>query len=273
MLLNKERITQQLIKVLKASKTEAESIVKGKNDLELIRLISPIDLLDYVETQLNKDEKIIKTLFFIVVLESIVAVKKTNTEKVRLIAEALKNYLNSEEKESLLGSFIFTPPYKFRKTKEHARHLMFHDYNNDEEYKSRNIISYTSVTFNSKNGKNKAEIENIHPVPCSTGIPYICYCVDWLMQTKNYDLYLDELARNLSSMRSAIIHEGSLIFWFPDYDFDKTETFSATLADAFPTNSNLDEFRSYESGMRSEDFLRIIKSCLKGYLLNLPVVN
>lgn len=186
-LLDKGRIKKQLVQVLDMDEIVADKIVSATTkDLNLIRIISPIDFLDHCNSVLPPDEKILRTLFFLTTLESIVASKKTNKQKANLVTSAILKHLSSEEKGKLLGGFLFTDTYKFGEGKLGARHLMFQDVISDQNFNK----------FESANSKY-----------CSTSDPYLCRCVEWINKKGNYDLYIPNLIARLNEMRAAVLHE------------------------------------------------------------------
>lgn len=251
-LLDATRIKNQLIKAFGISKKEAKIILtKSNDDLKKLRLVSPIDFLLYFDSVLPKDEKTLRTLFYISTLESIIAVKKSHKQKIKLVSDAIIKHLSEDEKLKLLGGFIFSKTYLFGSGKLGLRHLMIKDVMKDKKFNRYGYIE-SQTRY------------------CSTGHPnYLCRCVEWLKETKSYDKYIPELVKSFSEMRGAMLHEAFPVLWFPDYKHDpKVAIYSSALVDAHPTHNHPLIFKSYESGIDSEEFYKWIKKIILEYLRN-----
>lgn len=250
-LINKKRIKQQSIDILGFSEKEAQKLIESvNNDLELVRIISPLDLLDYCERVLPSDEKIIRTLFYITVLESVLAAKKSNSAKIKLLSEAFCKHLDNNDKILLLNGFLFTDDYKFGEgsiVDTPPRHLMYKDMAKQQDY---------------------IKIDTSIEKYCFTGSNRICRCITWVSQNGTFDKYIKILVERLCEMRGALLHEGFRVIWFPDFDIPEGFThFASSLVDAHPTHTELDTFRTYESGIDSTDFYKLIKKIIKKYYL------
>jgi len=223
---------------------------KKRDDLTKLRLLSVIKFLGY--TQLIKENshtfQLLGSLF---VLESLVAAKRNN--KLKRVKKLFRDDLVLEDKISLLGGFIFSNKYEFRKLDQKEerkmRHVMFNDFNQDINFEK-------GVYINKENYCSSSE----HP---------ICRCVDWLKENNaKVNEYIDTLIDYLYEMRHAIVHEAFPVFCLPDYSEKNTAgSFSASIIDCYPVSSNKKYFRSYEVGIDPEDFFRIIKNCIRKHLL------
>lgn len=256
-LLDKERIIGQLIKALDIDGEEAKDLLsKFDTDFKKIRLISPIDFLLYFESKLPKDEKTLRTLFYISILESVIAAKKKHKQKVELVSKAIIKHLFKNEKIKLLGGFLFSKTYIFGSGKLSMRHLMFGEMMKDKIF---NRYGY----FESQKKF------------CSTGYPnYLCRCTEWLEVKDLQDKFIPDLVKRLLEMRGAMLHEAFPVLWFPDYDPSPEVTmYSSTIVDAHPTENHPLIFRSYESGIDSAEFYKWIRKIILGYIQDIANIN
>jgi hypothetical protein len=247
MRLNDADLIDLFINNIDASKEEAEYLISKYNtDIYRLRISAPIELLSYSEKVLIKEDKAFRTLFYIIALESTVAHKKSN--KVSHMTNAAIEYLDSEEKEQLLNGFTFTGTYNFREARSEYRHLMFEDVKKDME--------------------GNTEWQYLNSDHCSSTSKLSCYCWKWLTNNMDkVDNYIQPLISRLYAIRCATVHEGFITLWVPDYGGSDPAINAGSLFDAYPTEHKIEQFNSYESGIKSGTFYKIIKKIIRKYLL------
>jgi len=189
-------------------------------------------------------------LTWIFFLESLVALKQKG--KSHKLQKLFVGYADEAEKIELLDGFLFSRRYRFgTKGKRVVRHVMFRGFLSDEKWKSENF----DPSWNSWRGY------------CSGGTPSpICFCVDWIKSQKHLiNKYLRVLIGHLYEMRCAVVHEAFPVVFFPDLFL--APHIQSTMRDAYPIGHGLSWFRSYESSIRPNRFIEILRNVAKCYLL------
>ena len=193
----------------------------------------------YYLEHINESAFTFRFIGLVSIAESLYWKIKGNRKRLRCF---LLNNLNTEEKISLLSSFIFSKDYKFRRTKSFPlRHIMFNDFKNDRVFRSRHGLNNIKrdVRFCSKS---------------------LCHCSDWVRNNmKKVDIYIEILSNKLYEIRNAIIHESNLTLVLTD---------SGSLLDSHSLLKGPTYFRAYESDISKDAFIRIIKSGVKNFLLS-----
>lgn len=244
-----EKLKEVLKTAIGLSDEEADGIIKKrKNELEKVRLLSVMNFLNYT-FHITEPAYTFRLLGSIFALEGLVAAKQQG-KKVK-VKRLIRENIDSDNKVSLLGGFIFSKEYEFRKgTIRPLRHIMFGDFDKDTDFKTENCVN---------------DVED-----CSTSNHPICYCVDWLRYNRTkIDYYLDILIDYFYEIRNAVVHESSPVLALPDYSGKyMVGSFSASLIDAYPVGGNKKYFRSYEAGIDPDIFFSIIKNCIKNHLIS-----
>ncbi|OGF46450.1 MAG: hypothetical protein A2231_12810 [Candidatus Firestonebacteria bacterium RIFOXYA2_FULL_40_8] len=224
-----------LIKVLGFSEAESDINCNKFNDLEKIKIISALRLLQYSEN-INKEIAFMGVLVSIFVVESLAASGKQG--KKDKFVDFMKENLQKNEKIELLSHFLFSDEYKFREGPVlPLRHVMFKEFDCDCKFKNKNLIDNVDLCSSSKTSP-------------------LCYCLEWLNQNiDKLDGYLDTLLRYLYEMRSSIVHDSLPVLFLPHEE--------GSLMDAYSINGS---FRSYESYMEPKEYFKIIKNCISQYL-------
>ncbi|MFH1347145.1 MAG: hypothetical protein ABIH22_00460 [Candidatus Margulisiibacteriota bacterium] len=243
-----KKLTQTLEITLSVSENCAKGIIKkAHTDLEKVRIDAVIRFLSYSQ-RVKEDSFLFRLLGSLFVLESLCSAKENN--KTRKVQGLLRENIEFEDKISLLGGFMFSRKYEFRRESIHPlRHIMFGDFDKDERYKKENYIT---------------EVKYCNAPPSS-----MCHCVNWIRKNPSCtDRCLDTLISYLYEMRHAVVHEAFPVFGLPDYSEKNTGGFdSASLLDTYPVSKDKKYFRGYESYIDPDIFFTIIKNCVRNYLL------
>jgi len=211
------------------------------NEHRLFRVITALKNYQYLMLHETKDEAV--TLPIILAINVIEAVSKERSNEQRFV-KFIKKGLSTEQKIELLSSYIFSEIYDFGKGHGVMRHVM----------------------FDARLGKRTDdEIQYIDPEFCSTsGSGSICDCQEWLrhQSTRTVNSFIESLAKNLYTLRSAMVHEGSApSFVFLDSEIPKdAASYSHEVIDAVTVARG--KHMSFGSGLRKNVLLKIVKDGL-----------
>ncbi|XOB46313.1 MAG: hypothetical protein ACKKMV_02590 [Candidatus Nealsonbacteria bacterium] len=246
---------RQRLKLIGLSDKETDNIIKNiADDLEKTRLYATLSFLNYTY-KIKESSYSFRLLGSLFLLESLIAAKEKN--KLKKIQKLSRDNLDFGDKISLLAGFIFSRKYTFRKDEIYPlRHIMFEDFNKDTNFKNKNYIT-RKIDY------------------CSGSNTPLCYCADWLKESQNrIDTYLDTLIKYFYEMRHAVVHEAFPVFGLPNYSKKYTAGVShSSLLDAYPISKDKKYFRSYEVYINPDDFFRIMKSCIKNYLIKKYIIK
>jgi len=216
------------------------------NEIELVRLTQTLNAKRISDNSIKNEAYSIKWLHTYFLLESLVYIDEgKKSEKIRNL---FRNNLSIDEKRILLIGFMFSEPFSLGQSWYPCRHIMFADFNRDENFKKLYLI------------------EKKVPESCSLNT---CYCENWLNENpQNIDDYLNKLVDKFREIRNSVVHESFPIIFLPSYEGKKTAaSFTASVIDAYPILDK-NKFRAYECYLDPDIFFKIINNCIVSHIRN-----